>query len=874
MGPSHDDLDDEIRGHLAISEQERLERGEDPEAARRAARKEFGNLTLTRDSMRRVWRSRWLDVAADLGQDLRYAGRVLRRSPAFSVVVVLVLAIGIAANATVFTLVKSVLLQPLPGVVHAARLNAIVARMRDGQPMTLTYPDYEYVRDHDTAFTGVSASAMEPFSVGLGSRTERIWGELVSPNYFQTLGVGASLGRTVLPTDDGRSGQPAIAVISQALWRRQFASDPAVVGRTIVVNGHTLTIAGVTAGEFRGSVVGLLLDLFIPTAMQPELLPPDQLHNRDSAMFLVLGRPRPELSASAVAARTNLVSKELSADTPIEQLPTRAAAIPLSRSPFGAQTYVLPLAALLGVMGALLLVVVSANLSNLVLARGLARRGEIAVRRALGASQLRVLRLLFLESIALAVPGALAGLALSRVVGRVITAGSATLASTAPTGFGAASGWLDVAFALTLAVAAALLFGFVPALRTARVSLASVIKDEGQTAPSKSRVRGALVVAQVAVSLLLLVGAGLAARTALKAGTADAGFDPTGVVSVSVDVEPSGYDETRGRAFYDHILDALRSSPGVDAASLANNVPLSLVPANSRRISPEGYEPRRDESLIIPMTVVDRDYFRTLTIPIVAGRAFGRFDSADAPPVIVVDTAFARRFYGGVEAAVGKRVRASGKSWTVVGVAGEVKHTTLTERSVGYMYCPFAQDYHAAMTIHARAAGVPVEQLVEHVRDAIVATDPNLPVLEAHTLTEQARVGLFLYGIAARMLLVVGALGIGLAALGIYGLIAYMVKQSRHEIGIRLALGASAGDVIALFLRRALRLGLTGIVVGLALSVAAARLVASLLYGVSPLDPVAFGAALLTVLGVLLAASFVPSWQASRTELTHALRRL
>ncbi len=875
MRPDQHDLDDEIRGHLAISEHERIARGDSPDAARLAARKEFGNLSLTRDSMGSVWRSRWRDLLGGLAQDAGYAVRLLKRSRAFSAIVVLVLGIGIAGNAGAFALFKAAVLRPLPGVPDAAGLTTILGRTRNGDAVPLPYPDYEYLRDHDSSFTSLAAAMVLPLNLGLGDRGERIWGEIVSGNYFQTLGVSASLGRTLLPSDDGIPGQPPIAVISEGLWRRTFDAARDVVGRTVIVNGHTLTIAGVTSGGFHGSFVALQSDLFVPVTMQPQLAPPDVLHDRDAGPFAILGHVRPGLSHSAAAAQIGVLSRQLSADFPMDTVPTRAAAVPLWQSPFGAQTYILPIVALMGAVGVLLLVVVSANLANLVLARSVGRRGEIAVRRALGASRVRVMRLLLFECLVLAVPGALAGLALSLAIGHLNPAGSSAAAAAAPASFEMSIGLADIAFALALSVVSALLFGFVPALRTARVPLVSVIKDEGFSGGrSKGRLRAGLVVSQIAVSLLLLVGAGLAGRTLLVARHADAGFDPRGVVSVSVDVKPSGYDEVQGRDFYERLLDRLRAAPGVDAATLASVVPLRLVPGPWRRTGVEGYEPRRDESLNIPFTVVADGYFQALRIPLAAGRAFNRFDRADGPLVVVVDEAMARRFWTGAEAALGKRIRLHGSWWTIVGVAGDVKHQTLTEQPVGHVYMPFGQDYQPDMTIHVRSAALDVSTLMDRVRNDVRALDPNLPILEAHALGDQVKVGLFGYEIAASMLAVVSAMAIGLAALGIYGLLSYTVQQSAHEIGIRLALGAQRAGIVRLFLRRGLRLGSLGISVGLVLSLATSRLAATLLYGVGPTDAISFGGAFLVVAGIVLAASFVPAWHAGRTELPGAIRRL
>jgi predicted permease len=869
-----DDLQEEIRSHLAMAAQDRIGDGEDRELARRAALKEFGNVTLTTEAARRVWSGRLAEYVSDFVQDLRYGLRLLARSPGYALVVVAVLGVGIGANAAVFTLFKGLALKPLSGVSGSARLGVVVSRTTAGRTTGLTYPEFRYLREHDRAFSGLAAASMEPFNLGLGSRGERVWGELVTGNYFQVLGVRASLGRTLLPSDEVAPGRHPVAVISDGLWRRVFGSDPAIVGKTILINAYPLTVVGVAEPEFRGSVVSLVMELFVPVMMKPQLEPPDSLNDRRATWLQVFGRLAPGTSIAVARAHTELLSAQYAADNADLELSQRATVLPMWRSPYGAQTYMLPAIVLLLVMGALLLLVVCGNVANLVLARGVSRRGEVAVRLALGAGRGRILRLLFIEHVVMTVPGAVAGLLIARLL-LPLLANSATAGAPMQVYLDVSTDRLVVGFAMLLSCASAILFGFVPALRSSRVDLVSIMKDDlsPRTAP-RGRLRATLVVSQVAVSLLLLIGAALVMRSLDLARNADAGFDARDVASVSLDIKPNGYDPARGRVFYEQLLDSLRDQPGIDSASLAASLPLTLVDGPSGTMGVERYQPRPDEDMRFLFNVIAPDYFRTLRIGLVAGRDFDRRDDQSAPIVAIVNENMARRFWGTTANAIGKRVRfaAGTGNWrTIVGVAKDVKYARLNEAPRPHVYLPFQQFYMPNVTLQVRAAAA-APTLIEQVRGRVQAIDPNLPILEARMLSEQTRVALSVFEMVARILAMIGLIAVMLAALGIYGLTSYTVQQSTHEIGIRMALGARHADVVWRFLGRGLRLGAIGAAIGMAGALAVTRLLGTLLYGVSATDMVSFGAAAAVVMGITLAASIVPAWRAARTNPISALR--
>ena len=873
-----DDLQGEIRSHLTIDVQERVADGADRQSARHAALKAFGNVTLTTEAARSIWRPWWMDGARDLLNDVRYATRVLAKSPGFSLIVIAVLGLGIGLNAAVFTLFKGLALEPLPGVDGSAGLGFVMAQSSAGRPMPLSYPDYQYLRDHDRAFAGLAGSSMSMFSLGLGNHGERVWGEFVTGNYFQLFGVRAQLGRTLLPSDEVAPGMHPVVVVSDGLWRRAFGSDPDIVGKTINLNAYPLTVVGVTDPAFHGAVVSLDVEAFVPVMMVPQLgsfgesPKADRLYDRKAPLLFGFGRLLPGTTLATASAQAAVLSTRLAADAPLQDYSQRVMVLPIWRSPYGAQTYMLPAVIVLGAMGALLLLIVCANVAGLVLVRGVSRRGEIAVRLALGASRARILRLLFIENLTLAVPGACAGLLLAWRALPLLWSGAA----------GGAPGrmFLDVSvdqlvigFAVLASCASVLVFGFIPALRSSRIDLVSVMKDDLSPRPAaRGRLSAALVVSQVAVSLLLLVGAGLVARSLDAARHADAGFDARNVTSVTMDLRPNGYDEARGRTFYQQLLDAVRADEGIESASLATIYPLTTVDSASQKFVVEGYQPRRDEDLIFLFNVVTPDYFKTLRIGLVTGREFDRRDDQSAPQVAIVNDTLARRFWGNAANAIGKRLRlASGESRTVVGVARDVKYARINEDARPYVYLPFLQSYTSNMILHTRGSAGPVK-LLEQARGHLQTLDPNLPILDAKSLSEQTNSALGVFEIAARTLLIFGVAAMALAAMGVYGLVSYSVKQSTHDIGIRMALGARRVDVVRRFLGRGLQLGAIGIAAGIVASLVMTRLLGTLLYGVSATDAVSFATASAVLLGSTLVATLIPAWRAARTDPMAALR--
>jgi len=865
------DLDDEIRCHFEMAVRDRVAAGEDAESARLAAMKEFGNVLHVREAARHVWRGRAAAALVDLWQDVRFGVRMLGKNPGFSLVVIGVLTLGIGGNAAVFSLFKGLALAPLPGVRDSSTLSVMVGRTIDGRGVGLSLPDYRYLKDHHPGFETLTASSMTFASLGRGGEAQRIVAELVVGNYFDTLGVTAQLGRTLRPSDDVAPGQHPVAVIGDTLWRHSFGSDPRILGQTIYLNGQPLTVVGVAAAGFQGTVVGIGVDVFAPIMMQPQLSPPDRLESRSAFGMMTLGYLKPGVDVRTATAQAAVLASQLDAEHPIPNLARRHEVVPIWQSPFGAQTYWLPAVTVLGGMGLLILLVVCANVANLVLARCVSRRGELAVRLALGASRGRLLRLLLVENVVLALPGALAGVALASVALPLMASNAA---SAAPSRI-----YLDTSvdgsvlgFAVALSCACAAVFGFVPALRTSRVELTTVLNDSALRMASRGRLRSLLVVSQVAVSLVLLVAAGLVLRSYAAAQRADGGFDSVGVTAVGIDLQTAGYDSARGQVAITHLLDALDAEPAFEGASLAANVPLSLVDGSSRATTVEGYAPRADEDMVFLYNIVSPGYFRVLRVPLVAGRDFTRNDDGGATPAVVINETMARRFWGSPDNAVGRRIRSGTADWRhVIGVVRDLKYSRLSEAPRPFVYYPLLQSYAPGFVVHARARG-DLADGVRRVHAHVQAVDATIPILRSTSLAEQTRVALSVYELAAGTLTMFGLMTIVLAAIGIYGLVAYTVQQSTKEIGIRLAIGARRIDVLRSFLGRGIVVAGVGTIVGLGMAAAMSTATRSLLYGVVARDLIAFGGGTAVVLLVALAASFLPAWRAARVDPLTALR--
>lgn len=876
-----DDLQEEIRTHLEMAAKDRLADGEDATSARQASLKEFGNVTLTREAAKRVWTPHWIETLMDVVSDVRYALRALLRNPVFAITVVGVLAIGIGVNATVFTMLKSIALTPLAGVERSAHLNVVYGETSTGRDLPVSYPDFVALRDQPTGFAGVMGSRLTAATLGRGRGARQVWTEIVSSNYFDVLGVQPGRGRLFQPSDETAPGRPAAVVISDGLWRRDYSADPDILGKTIEVNNVMLTVVGVTNPRFHGTIVSYDVELFVPVMIAPTLgltfgsahtTPAEILSDRRAAVFYVMGYLQPATTLAQASVATNNVWNAQKADRPLNDVVTRLGVVRFWQYPGSAQANVLPMLLVLSAMGLLVLATACANIAGLVVVRGISRRGEIALRLALGASRARIVRLLIVENLVLAIPGAVLGVALAAWAMPVVFGYAVALAAPARLFFNMQTDALVIGFAAAVGAGCALVFGFVPALRTSQIDLVSVIKEEGPRGTNRGRLRSALVVAQVAVSLLLLVGAGLVQRSLESAQRAERGYSDDHVTAVYMDLKANGYNETTGRQFYKRLIEAARAQTGIDAVSLAASTPLTFLETKSQPVELEGHALKRGEDLSMLSNVVGSNYFETLRIPLVAGREFEDRDNEESRPVAVVNKTLADKFWGSGAAAIGKRVRIGQSDWrTVVGVAADIKYVRVNESPRPYIYLPLMQSYVPVITLHTRGRAS-TDVLVDQARAVVQSLDAELPIVSARSLSQATRGALLFFNFMSSMLFIFGVAGMALAALGTYGLVSYTVSQSTHEIGIRMALGATGPAVVRSFLTRGLRLGVVGAVLGVAAALAATQLLGSVLFGVSATDALSFIQAIaIVIIGVAL-ATLIPAWRASRINPLRALR--
>jgi predicted permease len=808
--------------------------------------------------------------------DARYAGRLLVKSPGYSAVVILVLSLGIGTNLLTFGLFQAFALTPLGGVRDATALQFLSAQTNSGRDVALSYLDYEYVRDHARAYETLAGSYVQGWTLGRGPTATVVFGEFVTGNYFDVLGVDVPHGRALAPADNiGRREHP-VAVISDALWRGRLGGDPRVLGRTIELNRTSFTVIGVAAPEFHGSVAGLATDVFVPYMMQPALDGgADRLNDPRLAWVFAFGRLRNGVSPAAADAEAASLGRELASLRPADGFSRRVAATSIWQAPQGAQVYMLPAVSLLSAMSIILLLVVCANVAGLVLVRGLTRRGEITTRLALGAGRGRVIRLLVFETALLALPGGVIGYYLPLLAIPFLSAAQ-PIAVPFPLYFNAGGSPMLVAAAFTVA-AAVVLAGVAPAFKASAVSLASSLKaDASRHGRSRNDVRAVLVVAQVALSLVLLVATALVTRSVTHARHADAGFDRD-VASATVDPGAADYDQARAAIFYDRLLQSLRSDPAIRSASLMKDPLLMLVDLNAQEFVPEGYARRRNDDLSFLFNVVSDDHFQTLEIPLRAGRDFNERDTRDAPHVAIVNDSFARRFWGTPGAAIGQRLQT--RAWasdrpdirTIVGVVRDIKYARLTEAPRPYVYLPHSQAFNFMMSVQARGTGTPAATL-DALRRHLHELDPELPVMQAATLEDLTSLGVGIYDVTARALAIIGVVATLLMALGIFGLVAYTVQQRTREIGVRVAVGAAPHHILRTFARQGVVLAGTGAALGIAGALTLTQFMSALLYRVSATDFLSFAAASIAVMVTALAASILPAWRGSRVDPLVALR--
>jgi predicted permease len=800
-------------------------------------------------------------------QDIRYSLRMLIKAPGYSAIAILTLALGIGANTTIFSWINSALLNPVPGLYKPSEVVSLTLG-KPGQPFGFTYPDLEAVRNGQQSFTGIEACWFAQMSLTGKSKPERVWGMVATANYFDVLGVRPILGRGFLPSEDEKPGGAPVAVISYRLWQTHFGGRPDVVGQSIEINKHPYNIVGVTPAVFQGSQTGVRTEIWVPIMMEAQLdARGDLIHDHHNFWLLVLGRLKPGVSLAQAQAEMTLRLRPEAKNYPEEHKgKDTVVAYPLWRNPWGLNSFLSTLLPMLMIIAGLVLLLACANVANLMLVRAVGRRREIAIRMSLGASRWRLVRQLLVESLVLALAGGGVALLITSW-----TAGSLMkfLPDTDyPLSLNISADRTVMFATLAIALLTGVIFGILPALRTSGVAPITVLKEDTGSASGtlrKARLAGGLVVAQISLSLLLLICAGLFIRSVRSAQQIYPGFNSHNVWIASYDLFTAGYSEATGAEFDRQLVSKLEALPGVQSVSLSDRVPMGFG-GGSTSVKPEGYVSQPNEVMETQAAVITPNYFKTMQIPIVKGRDFSQQDTKSSQRAAIVSEAFAERYWPHQEA-LGKQLNSdfTNEWFTVVGVVRNIKARGLNETSTPFVYLPLYQYYKADMIINARVSGDPLA-VGKTIQNSVHELNADIVMYDVNTLESEELFASFGQRVAGTFVGAFGLLALILAAVGIYGVTAYTTRQRTHEIGIRMALGASKEDILRLVLGHGLRLTLIGVGLGLAASFALTRYLSGLLLGVTSHDALTFSSVALLLCAVSLFACFIPTRRAMRVD--------
>jgi putative ABC transport system permease protein len=815
--------------------------------------------------------------------DVRYACRMMRRAPGLTLAAILSLALGIGANATIFSWVRAFLLEPFPGVAAQRDLIVLSGTNPAGETISVSYPDYRDFRDRsstlsalvaqDLNFASLAAAGTGTSGPAAGEPAQRIMTLVVSGNYFGVLGVQAQRGRVFTPDDDRVPNGHPVLVISHALWQRRFGGRADIVGAQVSLNSHPFTVIGITPEPFVGSIGGLAADAWVPMMMVSAVDPgADRLEARGTRWMQCLARLKPGATMPQAQAELETIARNLAVTYPRSNEGQGVRLLPLTQAPWGSQFIMRPVLVILSAMVGLILTIACVNVANLLLGRALGRQREIAIRLAIGAGRRRLVRQLLTESVVLALAAGVAGIGVAAFCVNLLAWWMPPTDVPIRAGVGLDSSLM--LFAIVLAAIVGILFGLAPAWRLARTSLVDTLKeDAGSTlSASRSRVRAALVVVQVMLSLVLLVIAGLFLRSLRVAQNMSPGFNPAHVVIATYDLFPNGYTNENGLTFHTQLVDRVAALPGVRAAGLASFVPLGLGGTSTWRMRVDGYVPAPGESMDILRNVVTPDYFRAMEIPLVSGRTFTTGDRAGALRVIVINETMAKRYWQGQDP-IGRTVRTNDTAFEVIGVVRSGKYRSLGEAPRPAAYFPLAQSYRPEMTLHVRTTGDPAA-IVQAIRDTTSGLDANVPLFDVRTMTAYMGFATFPERIAGSFLGASGTLALLLAGIGLYSVMAYMVAQRRRELAIRMALGARPEDMRRMVVRHALTLVAIGLVLGTVAVWPLTRVLArsGLLVGVTATDPLTLALVMIVLAVVAFAASVVPALRASRIDPIVALK--
>jgi predicted permease len=799
---------------------------------------------------------------------------VIAKAPGFAAIAILTLALGIGANTTIFSWINSALLNPVPGLANPREVVALTLSKPGDTPFGFTYPDLEAMRDGQQSFTGITACDITPMSLTGKGKPERVWGMVASANYFDVLGVRPILGRGFLPVEDEKPGGAPVAVISYRLWQTHFGANPDIVGQAIEINQHPYTIVGVTPAVFQGSQTGVRTEIWVPIMMEAQLNPlGNLLHDHHQFWLLAFGRLKPGvMPEQAQEEMTVLLMREVKNYPEEHKGHDTVTVYPLWRNPFGFNYFLATLLPILMTIAGLVLLLACANVANLMLVRSVARRREIAIRMSLGASRWRLVRQLLVESLMLALAGGMIALMITSW-----TAGS--LMKFIPTTDFPVSLGIPVDRAVLLAtmvisLLTGVIFGILPALRASGAAPVAVLKEDTGSASGgrrKARLTSGLVVAQISLSLLLLICAGLFIRSFMSAQQINPGFNSHNVLIATYDLFTAGYADEKGAQFDRQLVAKLEALPGIQSVALSDRVPLGFG-GGSTSVKPEGYVLPPNESMETQVAIITPNYFQTLQIPMVKGRDFTLQDTKSSQRVVIVSETFVNRYWPNQEA-LGKQLNSdlTHEWFTVVGVARDSKVNGLNEKPTPFVYLPQYQIYRSTIIIIARTTGDPLT-FGKTVENTIHELNADLVVFDVTTLESREQIASFPQRVAGTFVGAFGLLALVLAAVGIYGVTAFTTRQRTHEIGIRMALGANKEDILRLVLGHGFRLTLSGVGLGLAASFALTRYLGSMLLGVTSTDALTFSSVAILLCAVALFASFIPAHRAMRVDPMVALR--
>lgn len=801
-------------------------------------------------------------------QDLRQSLRRLRRAPGLSVVVIATVGAGIAASATVFAVIDALFWKPLPGIVEQSRLVNVHATAPDGSTFhSVSYPMWRDLGNGGGSFSGLAAFTASLVSLSEGGEPKLAVAQIVTGNYFQVLGAAPALGRFFGPSEDAVPGRDAVAVLSDGAWRRRFAADPSIVGRTVSINGHSFTVVGVARPGFLGTFLGFPFDIWVPTQMAPTLAVESDFETRGLVWLEMVGRLSPGMSIEAARQRMAVLASRLAKAYPESERGVGYDLRPVTGFEDSLRGAAVGFFAILAVLAGLVLGVAYVNVTGILLARAFAREREIGVRMALGARRSRLVRLLLAENLVLFAAGGCLGALLTTATAPQLERFRLPIAL--PITFDFSPGPRVAAFALLASLAGGLLFGLLTAVSATRfVDPAALRAGASTERRSASRLRSIFVSLQVAAAVLLLVTAGLFLRTVRHAAKTDPGFDAAGLYLTNLDLSMLGYDAGKANAFFDRLVERAKGLPGVESAAVTGVFPLGPGSRTTAVSLPGRTAP--EDQIPVDFADVGESFFSTMRIPILWGRAFQSVDARGTPAAAIVNETLANRLWAGRDP-IGQTLARGAETLTVVGVARDGKYRRSWEEPRPYLYVAFRQQGRQRENLVLRASG-PREALATALAVEVRRLEPALPISAVISANEHMGFSLLPQRVAGAVAGALGAVGLALSAIGLAGLVAYSVSRRTREIGLRMALGAQTKDILRLEMRRGVRVAVAGLVLGTVAALLSTRLLSGLLFGVGAIDPATFGAVLSLLTATTLAASYLPARRAARVSPTEALR--